>query len=91
MRHRATQIVAAGLAGVVIGGGVVALIDRDGPRGRDNYGYHGQFDRGPRGGGGPNWDRPYRDFRDGPGPRAQRPAPNAPTPPTTPGTPPATG
>jgi hypothetical protein len=61
VRHRATQIVAAGLAGLVIGGGAVALISHDGPRGRDNYGYHA-----PRG-HGPYWDhRPYRDFRDGP-------------------------
>ncbi|ALG11756.1 hypothetical protein [Kibdelosporangium phytohabitans] len=91
VRHRATQIVAAGLAGLVIGGGVVALVDRDGPRGRDNYGYHGRFDdRGPRG-GGPYWDRPDRDFRDGPGPRAPRPAPNPPAAPTTPSTPPTTG
>ncbi|CAM3882081.1 hypothetical protein KIPE111705_29780 [Kibdelosporangium persicum] len=84
-RHRATQLVAAGLAGLVIGGGAVALIDRDGPRGRDYYGYH-QFDRGPRG-NGPGWDqRPDRDFRDGP--RAPRQAPQAPS---TPGTPPTTG
>lgn len=46
--HRATQIVAAGIAGLLIGGGAVALLDRDHrdrhfPRGAYSY---GQFDRG---------------------------------------------
>lgn len=84
VRHRATQIAAAGLAGLVIGGGAVALLDRDGPpRGRDYYGHHGPFDRRPhdaRPYHGPRGDAPYWD-----GPRAQRPAPNPPpsAPPTT--------
>jgi hypothetical protein len=75
VRHRATQLVAVGLLGLVLGGGIVALADRD----RDHhhrYGVgsdrpeHSRFDergerwergdRGERGERGP--DRPGRDF-----------------------------
>ncbi len=57
--HRATQLVAVGLLGLVIGGGFVALLDRDGHRG----GAHGRpgisrmDDRGGPGGPGPRGDR----------------------------------
>lgn len=68
VRHRATQLVAVGLLGLVLGGGIVALADRDHhPRygvGADRPG-HSRFDergeRGDRGERGP--DRlPGRDF-----------------------------
>ncbi|MFE9750660.1 hypothetical protein ACFYOT_37625 [Saccharothrix saharensis] len=68
VRHRATQLVAVGLLGLVLGGGIVALADRDHhPRygvGADRHG-HPRFDergdRGHRGERGP--DRvPGRDF-----------------------------
>ncbi|TQM84619.1 hypothetical protein FHX81_7074 [Saccharothrix saharensis] len=63
VRHRATQLVAVGLLGLVLGGGIVALADRDHhPRygvGADRPG-HSRFDergeRGDRGDRGP--DRP---------------------------------
>jgi hypothetical protein len=59
--HRATQLVAVGVLGLIIGGGLVALLDHDGYRG----GGHGRpgvsrmDDRGapgPRGDHGPRWD-----------------------------------
>jgi hypothetical protein len=65
-RHRATQLVAAGLAGLVIGGGVVALVgdDEDRPaRGFRTAPYfdHGWAPPGPhRPGWGPRWDEPGR-------------------------------
>lgn len=46
-RHRATGLVAAGLLGLVIGGGLVAVFDHDG-RGAGVSHHHGRFDdRGP--------------------------------------------
>ncbi|MET0236181.1 MAG: hypothetical protein ABW224_16165, partial [Kibdelosporangium sp.] len=79
-----TGIVAAALIGLVVGGGVVALVDDDGPRGRPGYSNHGPFERGPRGG------FPDRDFRGGDRddrPRAPRQAPAPPAAPSTPSTP----
>ncbi|WP_367128976.1 hypothetical protein [Saccharothrix sp. HUAS TT1] len=66
VRHRATQLVAVGLLGLVLGGGIVALLDRDRPRhgfGADRPG-HSRFDeRGDRGERGDRPDRgPGRDF-----------------------------
>lgn len=61
--HRATQLVAVGVLGLIIGGGLVALLDHDGYRG--NHGRPGisrMDDRGapgpaPRPGPhGPGWD-----------------------------------
>ncbi|MFI9812017.1 hypothetical protein [Saccharothrix variisporea] len=60
-RHRATQLVAVGLLGLVLGGGFVALLDHD--RGHDRRGAgfdrpgHSRLD--DRGHG-----REFRDFRD---------------------------
>jgi hypothetical protein len=58
VRHRATQLVAVGLLGLVLGGGIVALAERDHhPRygvGADRPG-HSRFDeRGERGDRGPD-------------------------------------
>ncbi|MEU4765808.1 hypothetical protein AB0H12_21370 [Actinosynnema sp. NPDC023794] len=66
VKHRATQLVAVGLLGLVLGGGIVALADRDHhPRygvGSDRPG-HSRFDeRGDRG------DRPDRGERGERGP-----------------------
>ena len=74
VRHRATQLVAVGLLGLVLGGGIVALADRDHhPRygvGSERPG-HSRFDergdRGERGGPGDRGERgpdrwPGRDF-----------------------------
>ncbi|GAB2785161.1 hypothetical protein GCM10027199_70990 [Amycolatopsis magusensis] len=51
VRHRATGLVAAGLAGLLVGGGIVGLVaasDHDGPRdGRP--GIAREFGDGPRG------------------------------------------
>ncbi|PSL53445.1 hypothetical protein B0I31_109235 [Saccharothrix carnea] len=68
VKHRATQLVAVGLLGLVLGGGIVALADRDHrPRygvGADRPG-HSRFDergeRGDRGERGPERG-PWRDF-----------------------------
>ncbi|MFI7117727.1 hypothetical protein [Amycolatopsis sp. NPDC049868] len=63
--HRATQLVAVGVLGFVLGGGIigtaVGLASRDGDR--------PGFSREHRGPGGHGMDR---DFRDGPGWRDQR-------------------
>ncbi|ONF66847.1 hypothetical protein [Amycolatopsis keratiniphila] len=63
--HRATQLVAVGALGFVLGGGIigtaVGLASRDGDR--------PGFSREHRGPGGHGMDR---DFRDGPGWRDQR-------------------
>jgi hypothetical protein len=60
--HRATQLVAVGLLGLILGGGIVALADRDdhrgGPGRGDDRGHHKFYDRGP--GPGPDFDRPRR-------------------------------
>jgi hypothetical protein len=61
VRHRATQLVATGVAGLLIGAGVVALVDDDGPGRRPAIGYI-EWDGphhhhvGPKG-GHPDWDR----------------------------------
>ncbi|GLZ33478.1 hypothetical protein Lesp02_56660 [Lentzea sp. NBRC 105346] len=59
-RHRATQLVAVGLLGLILGGGIVALLDRDGrggpgfgPRGHDRPGHSRMDDRGHH----DRWDR----------------------------------
>ncbi|MCS7483232.1 hypothetical protein ACFFQW_37715 [Umezawaea endophytica] len=57
--HRATQLVAVGVLGLIIGGGLVALLDRDGYRGgHGRPGISRMDDRGPgpRGDHGPRWD-----------------------------------
>lgn len=74
VKHRATQLVAVGLLGLVLGGGIVALADRDHHHrygvGPDRHG-HSRFDeRGERGERGPWGERgergpervPGRDF-----------------------------
>jgi hypothetical protein len=60
-RHRATQLVAVGLLGLVLGGGFVALLDHDRGHDRrggalDRPGHSRMDDRGP--------GRDFRDFRD---------------------------
>jgi hypothetical protein len=84
VRHRATQIVAAGIAGLLIGGAGVALISHGGGHDRPGFYYRGDG-RGPGGGFGPYRDGP--GYRDG-GPRQlpprQRPAPPSATPQTPP-------
>ncbi|MGM1059554.1 hypothetical protein [Saccharothrix sp. Mg75] len=60
VRHRATQLVAVGLLGLVLGGGAVALLDRDGPRvraGVDRPGHSRFDDRGDGRGGDWRGDR----------------------------------
>lgn len=63
--HRATQLVAVGALGFLLGGGIVGtavgLASRDGDR--------PGFSREHRGHGGPG---AHRDFRDGPGDRGWR-------------------
>jgi hypothetical protein len=97
VRHRATHLVAVGLAGLIIGGGVVALVaanDEDGQQGPESrHGGYG-YEKGPRG-GGPGWDRhwddreqaPFPKYRDAPAPLPEKPgAPTAkPSPSDTPG------
>ncbi|TCO49804.1 hypothetical protein [Actinocrispum wychmicini] len=85
VRHRATQIVAAGLAGLVIGGGAIALINHGG-NGRPVPAHGFRGDGYPRGGpgfgpyGGP-YDGPYRAR-----PPRKAPPPPASATPQTPGT-----
>ncbi len=74
--RRVVQLVGAGLAGLLIGGGAVALLDRDGP------GYHHGYDRGKYGkhghhqfGPGPAGDGPGFDGRRAPNGPAPAPAP----------------
>ncbi|WP_181773129.1 hypothetical protein [Amycolatopsis pittospori] len=66
---RATQLVAVGVLGFVLGGGIigtaVGLASRDGGRHGDRPGFSREY-RGPDGHG------PHRDFRDGPGERGPR-------------------
>ncbi|MFE2751825.1 hypothetical protein ACFXGA_07445 [Actinosynnema sp. NPDC059335] len=69
VRHRATQLVAVGLLGLVLGGGIVALVDHDR---RPHYGVghdrpgHGRFEErfDKRGDWGPRGPErvPQRDF-----------------------------
>jgi hypothetical protein len=58
--HRATQLVAAGLLGLVLGGGAVALFDHgDGP-GHGQGGYSQYDSRGGHGPGVPGGGNPGR-------------------------------
>ncbi|MEU4805870.1 hypothetical protein [Actinosynnema sp. NPDC023587] len=64
-RHRATQLVAVGLIGLVLGGGLVALFDRGGHGRGDRPGLSRMDDRHPGRGPGRDSDRhPGREFRD---------------------------
>ncbi|CCH30334.1 hypothetical protein ABZ816_17370 [Actinosynnema sp. NPDC047251] len=54
-RNKATQLVAVGVIGLVLGGGLVALSDRDGHRPGDRPGLSRMDDRHPGG-------REFRDF-----------------------------
>jgi hypothetical protein len=56
--HRATQLVAVGVLGLILGGGLVALLDRDGHRGgHGRPGFSRMDDRGAPGDFGPRGDR----------------------------------
>lgn len=63
--HRATQLVAVGLLGFILGGGIIGTAVGVASRGGDRPG----FSREHRGHDGPG---AHRDFRDGPGDRGWR-------------------
>ncbi|MFC6088763.1 hypothetical protein [Saccharothrix lopnurensis] len=75
VRHRATQLVAVGLLGLVLGGGLVALLDRDHHRfgNADRPGTSRFDDRGPGRGDFDRGERGEREERGQRGDRGDRP------------------
>ena len=67
--HRATQLVAVGLLGFILGGGIIGTAVGFATHGGGRHGDRPGISREHRGQDGPG---PHRDFRDGPGDRGWR-------------------